>query len=329
MAKKISIIIPVFNSSKYLKKCLDSIKRQEFSNWEAICIDDGSTDDSYSILMEYKQNDDRFKLFQQKNAGQSVARNFALTKATGDYISFVDSDDYIEPNFLQQLYKDICTKQAQIAISGVKYYNESGDKILKKSSDESRTMEFNEFMKELFRKNLFQEYLCDKLFSTELFKGIQLPENTYYEDTAIMSTLFERAKRISFNGSVYYCYRMHSNSSIHSFFSEKKKNLIKFRLNNVALSTKYNHAFDFETKTALLCAIHFTYLEICKTRNYNKWLNFATENESYIPKDIAVWRNPLVKYFDKPFVFAVQKLGFCPNILFVQQLIKKIFKSLT
>lgn len=325
--KKISIIIPVYNSSKYLKTCLDSIRQQTFSNWEAICIDDGSTDESYAILKNYSEQDSRFRVYRQKNAGQSSARNFGLTLVRGDYISFVDSDDFIEPEFLKHLYENMENNSAQISISGVAYYNENGKKI-SQSSSKRKIMHFDEFMRELFRKRLFQEYLCDKLFCASMFDGITLPLNSYYEDSAVMASLFEKASTIVYDGRVCYCYRMHASSSIHSSFSQKKKNLIAYRLNNVRLSEKFDHAFDLETKTALLSAIHFTYLEILNTDEYLKWIPFALKNEQYIPKDIPVLGNGLIKLFDKPFVFCVQKFGFCPKILIIQNFIKRIVKTI-
>ncbi len=93
----ISIIIPVCNVEKYLRECLDSVLAQTFQNFEIICIDDGSTDDSLKILNEYKSKDDRFIILQQEHVGAGAARNYALNFARGKYIQFLDSDDYFEP----------------------------------------------------------------------------------------------------------------------------------------------------------------------------------------------------------------------------------------
>jgi Glycosyltransferases involved in cell wall biogenesis len=92
---KISVIIPVYNASKYLKRCLDSIKNQTYSNWEAICVDDGSTDNSLDILNEYASKDSRFKVIAKSNGGVSDARNVGMDNVTGDYVMYVDSDDFI------------------------------------------------------------------------------------------------------------------------------------------------------------------------------------------------------------------------------------------
>ena len=94
-APKISIVIPVYNTAKYLKKCLDSLKFQTYENLEIICVDDGSTDGSLSVLQEYANSDSRFLVYTQEHLGTSSARNIGISVASGEYISFVDSDDWI------------------------------------------------------------------------------------------------------------------------------------------------------------------------------------------------------------------------------------------
>ena len=97
--KKISVIIPVYNTEQYLKRCLDSIKENTYQYLEIICINDGSTDNSLEILEQYQKDDSRFIIIDQKNSGVSKARNNGLEKATGDYIAFIDSDDWINPKY--------------------------------------------------------------------------------------------------------------------------------------------------------------------------------------------------------------------------------------
>ena len=94
--QKISVIIPIYNAEKYLLKCIDSIINQDFTNFEIICIDDGSKDNSLTLLNEYKKRDNRILVFTQNNQGQGVARNKGIQKATGDFLVFIDPDDYIE-----------------------------------------------------------------------------------------------------------------------------------------------------------------------------------------------------------------------------------------
>ena len=109
---KISIIVPVYNVEKYLKECLDSLINQTLEDIEIICINDGSTDNSLAILEEYQKKDSRIKVFSQKNQGVSAARNLGIEKATGEYLTFLDSDDRLELNTCEILYKETIAKNS-------------------------------------------------------------------------------------------------------------------------------------------------------------------------------------------------------------------------
>ena len=111
---KFSIIVPVYNVELFLRECLDSIENQTFKGFEVICINDGSTDGSLSILQEYAAKDSRFKVISQENQGQGVARNNGIDIAQGEYLLFIDPDDFIEPNMLEIIYKKFQQTDAEI-----------------------------------------------------------------------------------------------------------------------------------------------------------------------------------------------------------------------
>ena len=117
---KISVIIPVYNVERFLKKCLESVINQTLSDLEIICINDGSTDKSLSILNSFAQKDNRIIVINQDNQGQSCARNAGLSIATGKYIGFVDSDDWIDLDFYEKLYNTAKKYNADIAAAGIK-----------------------------------------------------------------------------------------------------------------------------------------------------------------------------------------------------------------
>lgn len=120
MHDKITIIIPVYNTEKYLKRCLDSVIHQSYSNLEIICIDDKSTDSSRDILLQYASNDSRISLILlDKNAGVSHARNLALEKSTGSYVCFLDSDDYLEQSSCEDLYNNIVNQNSDLSCGGI------------------------------------------------------------------------------------------------------------------------------------------------------------------------------------------------------------------
>ncbi|HEL1907892.1 TPA: glycosyltransferase family 2 protein [Streptococcus suis] len=123
----ISVCVPVYNSSTYLRECIESIRNQTFKDLEIICVDDGSTDDSLEILKEFQRKDPRVQLIvQERNMGVGVARNRAIDLASGQYMSFIDSDDFIEPEMFEELYNKAIKNDAEIAICDVNLYSDGG-----------------------------------------------------------------------------------------------------------------------------------------------------------------------------------------------------------
>src|SRR5574344_2773158 len=129
MQKKVSLIIPVFNSEKYLDECLESAIGQTLTDIEIICVDDGSTDCSAEILHEYSKKDNRIKVLRQENLGQSTARNKGLKFASGEYIAFLDSDDFMKSDMLEKLYDKAKVENSDIVMSDIVVLNERTGEI--------------------------------------------------------------------------------------------------------------------------------------------------------------------------------------------------------
>ena len=123
---EISIVVPVFNVEKFLKKCIESIISQSFSNFEVLLVNDGSTDGSLDICLQYTKIDDRVKVINKKNGGLSDARNAGIKYATGKYICFIDSDDFIEKEYLQKLYKNIVKYNSDVSMCEYFITDENG-----------------------------------------------------------------------------------------------------------------------------------------------------------------------------------------------------------
>ena len=170
MAIKVSVILPVYNVSEYLRQCMDSIIAQTLKDIEIICVDDGSTDDSLSILKEYADRDERVKVIQQANAGAGAARNKGLEVATGEYLSFLDSDDFFEPDMLEKAWKKASDTDAQIVVFRSDQYREDLQKFVQvrwtlheKKLPPYRPMYFRNFTGNVFK--VFVGWAWDKLFS--------------------------------------------------------------------------------------------------------------------------------------------------------------------
>ena len=213
---KVSVIVPIFNSENYLEKCLDSILSQTLNDIEIILIDDGSTDASLQIIKQYAKKYNNIKYKTKKNEGQAIARNLGIEMATGEFISFVDSDDYIENTMMEELYRNAIENSSDIVICD--YIEECPNKKIEKKSLFINT------------ENLAKSYIlsvagpCSKIIRTEIFKknDIKFLENNIYEDLAIIPTLALYTEKISYCEEVLYHYVIRNNSTMQQTDYNKK-----------------------------------------------------------------------------------------------------------
>ena len=224
---KISVIVPVYNVDKYLRKCLDSIVNQTFTDMEIICINDGSTDKSLNILEEYASKDNRIIIINQENQGQGVARNRGIDAASGEYISFIDSDDFIELDMLETIYNKI--KQTGVDVVQFDYqmcdeddkfieYNTLSVEIKKRLKIQLKNEQIFS-LKDFKRPNFVQDRLMvwDKIYSSDFIKrnNIRHSPTKIGEDhlLSIGSTIL--ANKILYTNQYFYHYRRRSDSSVH------------------------------------------------------------------------------------------------------------------
>ncbi len=218
--KKVSIIIPVYKVEMYLARCLDSILNQIYTEWEAILIDDCSPDKSGVICDEYAKKDDRIKVIhREKNGGASAARNLGLEAATGDYIAFIDSDDYVTEKYLRTLVKDLEKNDADI--SQCSFYHVVNGEIeedVKKIGETVYPVDVytgEEAFGHCYgdgNVDLFNFLLWNKLFKREVVGGLRFVEGLRCEDAIFISEVFLKAKRISRSDKRRYYYCRHDDS---------------------------------------------------------------------------------------------------------------------
>lgn len=200
--EKISVIIPIYNVEKYLKKCIDSVIEQTYSNLEIILIDDGSLDNSSKICDEYGNKDKRIIVIHKPNGGLSDARNYGLNIATGNYYLFIDSDDFILSNTIEEMYKCLIMTNSQISICNmIRIFEDGTISNFYTPVDHITVYEG----KERFI-SLSQPSVCNKLFKSSLFKNIYFPKGKFYEDTFIYHELVYNANKIVFTGKNDYYY---------------------------------------------------------------------------------------------------------------------------
>ncbi len=190
--KLISIIVPIYKVEKYLKKCIESIMAQTHKNIEIILVDDGSPDKCGDICEEYSKKDSRIKVIHKVNGGLSDARNAGLAIAKGDYIGFVDSDDYVANDMFETLYNLSETYNADISI--VSFYELIEDRVIGvMDSGELEILDKTEGMKQLLEDNKIQSYAWNKLFKRKLFDDMKFPTGKNFEDIATTFLLFEKS----------------------------------------------------------------------------------------------------------------------------------------
>lgn len=211
----VSVVVPVYNVEEYLEACVESILAQTYKEFELILIDDGSTDQSGAICDKYS-NRPNVQVVHQENRGLSAARNAGLQAARGEFICFVDSDDWVEACYLETLALLIKKYDADIAVCEFKVITE-GKNSKKVRNGTEQVTEMEESIKRLVEQ---QERCsaCTKMFRKTLFKKNKFPEGRLYEDLFIMHRIFLEAKRVAWSEKPLYNYRMRNGSIIHRKF---------------------------------------------------------------------------------------------------------------
>lgn len=221
MNPKISIIVPVYNIDKYLSNCLDSILDQTFTDFEVIAVNDGSTDQSGSICEAYATRDQRIKVVHKKHGGVSSSRNLGVEHAKGDYIGFVDGDDYIHAHMYHNLYERCMETESDISIC--KLGREIDGKLINHIENPyMKVLNNEEAMDELFKGTLYRFSLCNKLFHKHCFAGVQFPEGRIHEDLSTTYQLFAKANKVVYTNRSGYIYVKRKNSILTTRFHEKR-----------------------------------------------------------------------------------------------------------
>lgn len=219
----VSILVPVYNSEKYLRQCLDSIVNQTYKDLQVVIVDDGSKDNSLSICREYADKYEFIEVYHQGNAGVASARNALLDKARGDYTIFIDSDDWIELDMIEGLLHYIAEHDFDIAICGsVSEYNNSETTV-----DTSYCSPLIDNREEAVKKFILHKELngslCNKLVRTSLFHNLRFAQDIWYgEDALMMWQVLQRVNRIGSMPTPYYHYRMNDASISHQTFGPQK-----------------------------------------------------------------------------------------------------------
>jgi glycosyltransferase involved in cell wall biosynthesis len=255
----ISVIVPVFNVERYLSKCIESVINQSYSNLEIILVNDGSTDNSAIICDEYGTKDSRIRVHHKNNGGLSDARNVGMDNATGEYLYFLDSDDYIDLNALSVLYQSILDTSSQMAIGRVIRFQENSIPL---KNAESKLSVYNNLsaIRELYNfKNpdlISFIIACNKLYHRDLFRNVKFPKGRINEDEFINYIIFFRASKICLTTDALYFYLSRSNSIVNTIsdfklldkitaLRRREKFLKEIKAQDILLEVRYHLFLTF------------------------------------------------------------------------------------
>ena len=217
--KKISIVIPIYNSERYLKRCIDSIVNQTYKNLEIILINDGSTDDSIKIIKNYQKKDNRIRIIDKSNTGVSDSRNMGIEMATGDFISFVDSDDTLDIHFFEHAIRFFDEEKVDIVCTNFNY-DISGKIKQNKSFHSKKVLNYLALNPE---SRYYVTTVWAKIFKSEIVKNIKFDRNIYYsEDTLFYTESALQANYIYFLNEYLYNYYINNQGAM------KNKDLKKY-----------------------------------------------------------------------------------------------------
>lgn len=271
----LSIIVPVYNTQKYIRKCLGSILNQTYTDFELILIDDGSTDGCGKICNDYAQLDNRIVVFHTLNRGLSAARNYGISKAKGDYIGFVDSDDWIEPDMYEVLLKNI--GDDEICICGFWYEYMDYSHVF---SFDHKEYDSEESLAALIKGKLSNP-VWNKIYKKSTFRNVLFPEGKNYEDISTMHHILGNANKVKTVRDVKYHYRQRSEgiSQTHS-----AKNLFDYcdACFNRYYYIKENYSAIYNADTVEILRIPM--LGVARIWCY--YYGFAVEEKMIYSKDI-------------------------------------------
>lgn len=293
----ISIIVPVYNAEKYLDRCFGSVLNQSYIDYEVIIVDDGSTDGSPDICKKWTKVDKRFRYFYKTNGGSASARNYGLKKVRGEFISFIDADDYVDINFLKKMYNGIQITDADIVqCSFEKTINDF--EVEKENLSDERVYTNIEFLGKFCSKSTYLKtaVLWNKLYKKKLFNNIEFPEGKGIDDEYVICEVIFKADYICEIDDILYFYYMSPNSQMRSKPSLKS-------VDSVEAIEKQLEFFKRIEEPNLYNSLLYRYYSAV-SGEYNLVKRFFPEQEELLKnlkEKLSPWKTALLKR-EIPFV---------------------------
>ena len=321
-----SIIIPIYNVEKYLNLCLDSVLAQEFADYEIILVDDGSTDNSPAICDEYAEKNTKIRVIHKTNGGLSDARNFGIKEAQGDYLMFLDSDDFWNGrNVLSELHNIIVERNPDIIIHELSSFYDLGKIVPRKFKNkdiQNFSFDFKRDLKKLVDNDVYYATACNKIIRTSIVKKneIEFPKGKVHEDVAWCANIIPYIRSYALYSNPFYYYRKESQGSF--TIKVKPKNiidLIDILSEREIFLSKYEGGLSYLSYNYY---IYLSHVNLLKKEQKQKYLEKLIELRyllDFYPKSILSFRGIVRLYFYK--VFGIKYIGL------VEYYIRKILKK--
>lgn len=326
--EKVSIIVPVYNVEDYLSRCMDSILRQTYTNIEIIVVDDGATDKSGELCDKYAQKDSRVRVVHQENRGLSGARNTGIDTATGEYITFIDSDDYVADNYVEELLLILHQHKADISICmGKKFSDVVGN--LEKGEDKIFLYTSETALESMLYRKKVNSYAWGKMYKRKLFEEVRFPVGELFEDVKTIYKVYDIANIIALTEQQLYFYYQRTGSIVNSEFNIKKmdqvwaaKEILEFvkkkypNLINAAVSKYFISAIDIYRRIPLQSENkeEKKILErIIKKYRYNVVKNKNNKKLTRIIGGIAIINVKILNYLGKFYQWLIEKNIIAPK----------------
>lgn len=288
--KKISVIVPVYNVELYLEKCLDSLVNQDFDDYEIIVVNDGSTDNSQLIIDKYKEKyPNLIKAFIKQNGGLSSARNYGIENSTGEYLMFLDSDDYIALDSLKKLYDKAVSDKADIVVYN--YYSVENGNLIKIGEPNYKSKS------NVSKYIIGQPSACNKFIKSSIFlkNNIWFPGGKYYEDLGTLPLLALYTNKITFLDEYLYYYVQRENSIMNKKKYNKKMEDIFWVLNNISSEYKKKNLYDkYYEEIEFLYINHLLKSASLRFLSYENQKNNLNKIISIMKSDFPNWKNNLI-----------------------------------
>ena len=302
MDSLISVVVPVYNVEKYLDRCITSIVEQTYHNLEIILVDDGSTDNSGKVCDEWCQKDGRVKAFHKPNGGLSDARNFGTSKTTGDFITFVESDDYILPEYVEYLHTNLLENDADVSCCDWKLVYDTGIKTSfeeNKCKDNVRKITGKDACLEMFDNGFFVIAPC-KLYKIEIVRLYEFPVGRYHEDEATTYKYLYNSTYVSVGEKKLYAYYQNNRSITHSN-NDKRLDDIVWALEERENFFRNAGEHELEVKSRDCVATNYFYCSFYGNYTLNK------RQRSYILKRCVIGKLK-IKSRSKMFFYALSPM---------------------